>query len=125
MSARAGGLIAIAATLMVIGTVLLGWVSVPVVGALAGVASRELRVPPLWIGVAGLVAWGAILAWQGLGGAMGAVAGTLGGVLGVPGVVPVLATLALAFVLAWTAAIVAAELRRLISGPLAHTKSGT
>lgn len=120
MSARTVACVSFAAAATATATVAFGWVGVPVVAAVLGVAAPQLRLRTVWIGVAALIAWGALLAWQAIFAAGGAVAGVLGRLVGVPGIVPVLMTLLLAFVLAWSAGVlgaIAAGLLQALRGP--------
>lgn len=93
----------IIAAVVALATMAFGWVGVVVVAAVSGAATPWLRLREVWIGLAAVIAWGSLLAWQAAFAGAGAVAGVVGAMLGVPRMVPVVVTLALAFVLAWTA----------------------
>ncbi len=108
MSARLVTCISVAVAVMALATVAFGWVGVPLVAAVIGLAAPWLRLRTVWIGVAAVIAWGALLAGQTVSAAAGTVAGVLGGVFGVPGIVPIVMTLTLAFALAWSAGTVGA-----------------
>lgn len=98
-----------------IGTYGLGWLSVPAIGLWVGLARVSQR-PVRTAAIAGLAAWGALLAWGAFGGPVGELSGILGGVVGVPALVIVGVTLAYPAVLAGAAAGLGSALRSLREG---------
>jgi hypothetical protein len=88
--------------LIAAGTWLLGWWSVPLVAA-----AWQLRRPqprPWLAGIAGFLAWAALLGWLGPAEPQRVLADRLAAILDVPGFVPGLATPLFAGLLAWSAA---------------------
>jgi hypothetical protein len=117
--------IAVMALLFAAGGWLVGWVAVPVLAAVAGLAFPRLRLPSVWIGAAAMLAWGVMLA---LRGSLFDLTAVLGAATGVPGVVFVVLTLVLPLALGWSAAELgraALELRRPATGHTGqvHTES--
>ena len=100
-------------------TALLGWWTVPVLGALWGLAATGGR---LWLGaaLAAAAAWAVLLTLTALAGPVGELAVKLGGVMGVPGVFLVLLTLLFPALLAGSAAELAASARRRLRGSAAR-----
>jgi len=94
-------------------TWLLGWWGVLLAAAIVGFVFHDLGGGGWRVGLSGALAWGALLAADALTGPFGVVSTTLGGVMRVPGFVLVLVTLAFPALLAWSAATVVAESRRL------------
>jgi hypothetical protein len=94
-------------------TWLLGWWGVLLAAAIVGFVFRDHGGGGWRVGLSGALAWGALLLFDALAGPFGVVSTTLGGVMRVPGLVLVLVTLALPALLAWSAATVVAESRRL------------
>lgn len=74
------------------GTWVLGWWTVPLVGAGMGLLWPDDR-PALSAAAAGALGWGILLVWGGLIGPVMGVAGTVGGVMGLPGAAVLLITL--------------------------------
>ena len=105
------------AALMAAGTRLLGWWTVPILGALAplvaAAASGERRAPRQGRSVArgaalaAALGWAALLAWAAVGPQFGTVAGLVGSLLRAPWPAVALVTLLLPAVLAWSAAALA------------------
>ena len=95
-------------------TWLLGWWAVALVAAIVAIGFRARNVAAWRSALAAAIAWGALLAIDALAGPLATVSSTLGGVMRVPGAVLVLITLAFPALLAWSAATLAAESRRLI-----------
>jgi hypothetical protein len=106
--------VAIMAMMMTALTWLVGWWGVLLVALLAGVVHFREGGGGWRIALAGALSWGALLAVNAATGSLGVVTATLGGIMRVPGAVLVLLTLAFPALLAWSAATVAAETRRLL-----------
>jgi hypothetical protein len=87
-------------------TIAFGWWGVPVVGAVYGLLGREQRSSALIAGIAGALAWGALLVWVSTQGPVGTLAAVLGGVLSIKPVGVYALTLCFPGLLALTAAIV-------------------
>lgn len=102
------------ATAMIALTWVLGWWGILLVALIIGVVFHERGDGGWRVGAAASVAWGALLVADVAAGPLGRVATLLGGVMGVPGVVLPLLTLAFPAALAWSAATIAAELRRIV-----------
>jgi hypothetical protein len=94
-------------------TWLLGWWGVLLAAAIVGFVFHDHAGGGWRVGLAGALAWGVLLAVDALAGPFGVVSTTLGGVMRVPGVVLVIVTLVFPALLAWSAATVVAELRRI------------
>ena len=94
-------------------TWLLGWWGVLLGAAIIGFAFHEHRGGGWRTAFAGALAWGLLLVIDAVAGPFGVVSRTLGGVVRVPGFMLVLITLAFPAALAWSAATVVAESRRL------------
>ena len=100
--------------LMAAGTRLLGWWMVPILGALAPIASavaggerwapRQGRSVPRGAALAAVLGWAALLAWAAIGPQFGSVSALVGRLLGAPWPAVALVTLLLPAVLAWSAA---------------------
>lgn len=88
--------------LIATGTWLVGWWSVPLVAAAWQLWRRDTR--PWLAGVAGFLAWAALLGWLAPAGPERELAHRLAAMLGTPGFVPGLATPLFAGLLAWSAA---------------------
>ena len=103
-------------------TWLLGWWGVLLAALIVGLVFHREGGGGWRVALAAALAWGALLAVNAASGALGSVVATLGGVIGVPGVVLVLLTLIYPALLAWSAATLMAEGRRLVErrrhGPL-------
>jgi hypothetical protein len=96
---------------MVLGTGVLGWWAVPVLGLVYGAwrgAGRAAAVA----GLSALLGWSALLAWNWFEGPVAELAASLGTVIGLPARALLLATVLFPAVLAWTAAVVGAAIRR-------------
>lgn len=89
-----------------IGTWVLGWWAVPLLGAVWGVLQRG-RPRFLTAFAAAAVAWATLLAFDALRGAMGRLAGVLGGIFMMPGAALLAVTVLYAALLAGCAAQVA------------------
>ncbi len=102
-----------------VGTVLGGWVSLPVLAIAAIVVTDPKRGPrPLHLGLAGGLAWTVLLGWRAWTSPVGELAGRLGGLFGQPTwVLPVL-TPVFALGLVWgIATLSVAVVRREKPGP--------
>lgn len=104
------------ATAMLVLTWVLGWWGVLLVALIIGVVFHEDGGGGWRVGLAASLAWGALLVADVVAGPLGRVVTLLGGVMGVPGVVLPLLTLVFPAALAWSAATIAAETRRIV-GP--------
>jgi hypothetical protein len=87
-----------------IGTWILGWWAIPLFSLAAALAARGVRYQALTSAGAATLAWGAILAWNGIRGDVWSFASIAGGTMGVSGPILVLLTLAFPALLAWSAA---------------------
>ena len=102
---------------MAAGTRLLGWWSVPILGALAPLAAtrsgadhwvpRQGRSVARGAALAAVLGWAALLAWAVAGSQFGTVTGLVGTLLRVPWPALVVVTLLLPALLAWSAAALA------------------
>ncbi len=105
--------ILIIAIVMTIGTVLVGWLAVPVLGAAYGVlaARQRDRRPGRQAALAAALAWGGYLGMSGFGGAPVISFGVmLGRAMQLPAATPWIATLLFPAVLAGLSAYLAAQL---------------
>lgn len=93
-----------------VGTILLGWIAVPVVAAFWGAIAHEQRATALTSGLAAMLSWAGLLGFDALRGPVGALATTLGGVFGLKALGVIAVTLALPGLLAVTAAVVSRSL---------------
>lgn len=98
--------VAVLAAAMAAGT-WIGWWMVPVVGAAWGVMTHREHGGPIAAGIAGMLAWGAILAFGAFRGPIGTVAATLSGLLMIRPVGIYALTIAFPGLLAVTGAFVA------------------
>lgn len=106
----------VVAAAMTVLTWVLGWWGIVLVALIIGAVFHEHGGGGWRVGVAASVAWGALLVIDVVAGSMGRVATLLGGVMNVPAVVLLLLTIVFPAALAWSAATIAAETRRII-GP--------
>lgn len=93
--------IGVVAAAMAGATILAGWWTVPVLGALWG-----LRRSPAVAGLGALVAWGGLLVWQATRGPVGLLAGQVADILSLPAPALPLVTVLFAGLLGWSAAAV-------------------
>jgi hypothetical protein len=101
----------ILAIAIALGTALAGWWSVPVLGALFGLASRDTERPGTLGACAGALAWGGFLSVLALGGApVGRFGASLGSSLGLPSFSLPALTVAFAAILAGLSAYLAARM---------------
>jgi len=96
---------------MALGTAALGWWAVPVLGLAYG-AWRGGEHPAALAGAGALLGWSALMAWNWMEGPVAELSRSLGAVMGLPGWALLLATAFFPAVLAWTAAVVGAAMRR-------------
>jgi hypothetical protein len=95
-------------------TWLLGWWGVVIAALVAG-ALLHRRSGAAWlVALAAVLAWGALVAVDALGGRFSALATSVGGVLRVPAGALLVVTLLFGALLAWSAAVVGSELGRLV-----------
>jgi hypothetical protein len=94
----------------------LGWWGVVVAALLAGVALRQRRGAPWLVALAAVIAWGALIVVDTVGGRFSALATSVAGVLRAPSVALLVVTLLFGALLAWSAAVVGSEIGRLVRG---------
>jgi hypothetical protein len=100
----------ILAVVIALGTVLVDWWIVPVVGLAYGLVSRRSKAPGTVAALAGAVAWGGYLAIIGFGGApVGSFGGNLARSLELPAWLPHVATMVFPALLAGSAAYLGAR----------------
>jgi hypothetical protein len=98
--------VALLAAAFALGTWILGWWAVPLLGAAWGIVQRgRPRFAAAFVAAA--LAWAALLAFDALGGALGRLSTVLGGIFMLPGVALLAVTLLYAALLAGCAAQVA------------------
>ena len=97
-------------------TWLLGWWGVAVAAAIVGFVFSEYGGGGWRVALAAAIAWGVLLAADGLLGQFGMVGTTLAGVMQVPAAMLVLLTLVFPALVAWSAATLVSDARRLVSG---------
>jgi len=100
---------------MLLGTIGLGWWTVPLLGAAWGASGPINRRLATSAALAGALAWALLLAGSAFGGPVGQLAGTLGGIFRLPGFIVILLTLLFPALLAGSAAALAAALREIVS----------
>ena len=93
-----------------LGTALLGWWAVPVLGLVYGAWRGAGRAAAVAGGTA-LAGWSVLMAWNWMEGPVAELSGSLGAVMGLPGWALLLATALFPAVLAGTAAVVGAAIR--------------
>lgn len=94
-------------------TWLFGWWGVVIAALVAGAVIHR-RAGVAWlVALAAVVAWGALLAVDMLGGRFPVLAASIGGVLRVPAAALLIVTLLFGALLAWSAAVVGSEIGRL------------
>ena len=96
-------------------TWVLGWLGVLLAALIVGFVFHDEGGGGWRIALAAALAWGALLLVDAVAGPFGALSAMLGGVLRLPGAVLVLLTLAFPAALAWSAATVVAEVRRMLA----------
>jgi hypothetical protein len=99
-------------------TLVLGWWTVPVLGAAWALADRGAASAPTTAAVAAMLGWGALLAWNATYPSFALLSRRLSGLVGPPTALLVVATLLLAAALAWgAAALVGGVLRAIRDTP--------
>ena len=104
--------ITIVAAIIAALTWIVGWWAVPLVAAVAGVLLWTRRGVTGQVALAAVVAWSVLILIDGSSGRFGALAGAVGGTMGVPASALLIVTLLFAALLAWSAATIGAEIRR-------------
>jgi hypothetical protein len=104
----------IVALAMAVLTWMVGWWAVPLVAVAAGAVLWRRRGIAWLIALASAGAWGAIVLVDAARGRLPVLAATLGGLLKVPGALLLAVTLLFAALLAWSAAVIGAELGRFV-----------
>lgn len=94
------------------GTWAFGWWAVPAVAALWGLIARGANGSAVTAAVAAVLAWGAVLGFDAVGGRLGVLLARVAPLFTVPALALVGAALALAALLAWSAAATAGGLVR-------------
>ena len=94
-------------------TWLLGWWGVVVAALIAGVMLWQRRGAPWLVALAAVVAWGALIVVDTLGGRFSVLARSLAGVMRAPSAALLVVTLLFGALLAWSAAVVGSEIGRL------------
>ena len=97
-------------------TWVLGWWGVAVAAAIVGFVFSEYGGGGWRVALAAALAWAVLLAADGAVGPLRMVGTTLAGVMNVPAAVLVVLTLVFPALLAWSAATLVADARRLVSG---------
>ena len=92
----------------------LGWWGVVVGALLAGAALWRRRGVAWVVAVASIVAWGALILVNSVGGRFPTLASSLAGVMRLPPALLVIVTLLFGALLAWSAAVLGAEIGRLV-----------
>jgi hypothetical protein len=107
-------MVALLATAMGVATLTwaFGWWGVVIAALVAG-AVLQRRGAAWLVALAAVVAWGALVAVDTLGGRFPALATSIGGVLRVPAAALLVVTLLFGALLAWSAAVVGGEMGRL------------
>ena len=106
-------LLVVTALVVALLTWLVGWWGVVVAALVAG-ALLHLRRGAAWlVALAAIVAWGALILFNAVGGRFATLSATVAGVMRVPPAVLVIVTLLFGALLAWSAAVLGAELGRL------------
>ena len=111
---RAALRVALLALAFAVGTVGLGWWTVPVLGVAWGVVARAHGRAALTAALAAGTAWLLLLGWAAVQGPVGSLATKVGGVMGLPGTVLLAITPAYAMIVVGSGAYVAAAVLRTI-----------
>lgn len=93
-------------------TWLFGWWGVVIAALIAGAVLHRRGGAAWLVALAGVVAWGALVAVDALGGRFPVLAASIGGVLRVPAAALLVVTLLFGALLAWSAAVVGIEIGR-------------
>ncbi len=102
------GMLAVAIAL---GTLVMGWWTVPALGVIWGLIARERERPQVVVATAAAIGWALLILWMSAQGPTGAVARRVAGVLDVPPVTFFAMTVAYPTIVAWAAAVIATTLR--------------
>ena len=100
---------------MALATWVCGWWGVAVVAIVVGLVYRQQRGRAWWVALAASEAWAALLIVDAVLGPFVRVASTLGGAMSIPAGALLMVTLLFPALLAWSGAMVAAELGQLVS----------
>ncbi|MFL5620084.1 MAG: hypothetical protein ACJ79A_17030 [Gemmatimonadaceae bacterium] len=108
-------MLALLATALAVATLtwVLGWWGVVIAALVAGVVLQRRRSAAWLVALAAVAAWGALVVVDTLGGRFSALATSIAGVLRVPAAALLVVTLLFGALLAWSAAVVGAEIGRL------------
>jgi hypothetical protein len=104
--------IALLGVAVALGTLVLGWWVVPVIGMTWGLVARDRERPQLVVAMAAGLGWALLILWTATQGPVGQVARRAAGVMEMPGPMLALMTVLFAMAVAWSAAVVAGEMRR-------------
>jgi hypothetical protein len=104
------------AVIMALATWICGWWGIAVVALVAGAVYRMQSGRAWRVALAASESWAALLVIDALMGPFAHVAGTLGGAMSIPAPALLIVTLLFPALLAWSAAMVAAELGHLVRG---------
>jgi hypothetical protein len=113
--------VALIAAVAAVATILLGWWSAAAIGIVVGLVTPAGRRAGLEAGASAALGWGAILAASAVSGPIWAVAQRVGPVFSVPAVGFLAVALVFPALLAGSAALVAADLRR-FTGAAGHVR---
>ena len=94
-----------------LGTIVVGWWAVPVLGATWGLMGPNRKRAPLYAAVSAGWGWALLLLWTAWQGPLLTLANRAAGVMGMGGVSLLGITVAFSMVLAWAAAVVASGMR--------------
>ena len=111
---KAVGQFAMVALVTAAATWVVGWWTVPLVGAVAGFFLSR----PALVGLACALAWAALLGMHSVAGAVGRLSVTLAGIMGVPAIALFVITILFPFALGWSSASLGRALR-----PTSHQPS--
>lgn len=86
------------------GTWVFGWWAIPAIAAVWGLIARGANGSALTAALAAVLAWGAVLGYDALGGRLGVLLARIAPLFTLPALVLVVVTLVLAALLAWSSA---------------------
>lgn len=104
--------VAVLSAVFALGTWLVAWWTVPLVGAAWGLVAAPATRPTLTAAAGAALAWGAFLGWAALRGPVGKLATTVGSLLPLPDWALLAVTLLYPALLAGSAAVVMGAIRR-------------